>query len=940
MSMPQRLIAACCSLLAVAALGAPAVRPRFHVQVRDAFTGAAIRNVQLNWRDTGGRAIVRAALERDGDAPARMEPPDAATTLVVASGDYSPASIDLGRISTDSIQQIELEPIQHPAELAPDYQQKIHAPGQTLISGWVTDAATGALLAGVKVTAADGSVVAYSDDRGFFYVNVPVRREYDADGLLFTHDGYRGERRRNIGLTYDAAWVYRVALDRGTGIAQRDYKAPDLGEDEQPDGHVAAMSVSAQAVSCSVPEPPTGLPASKTRIPRNIRIQNGTGSLQVPFGLYCTRVLSSEWEMRASNADGAIEGYKAGAVAVRSYAIGFVNEPHVASGAYDICTTTTCQVYDPTRWHASADQAYQQTKGAIVVNDSDRITKRYFADGAWVRMAEFSAEDNDSGCGDGMSGGAYAPCVCDPVCTGKAGNGHGRGMCQNGSVRWGSGYYNIISQDALTGLPKHTWQWIVGHYYPEYHLALGAELQRGDDVRVFGSGSTGVRVRPCAGVSAGCDSNVFKFDGTTGRIVDGPIESTGDNYTWWQISWSDGTTGWSVENYLEHASAAAAAAPNVPAAPAQTTSTGASVAVGASTNDRAPRFNASVSGQGSVALEIELRRLDEYNGAFTGTATHTSPLVASGATALIGSVAGLIDGSYHWRARTLDAAGARSAWVSFGGNSDSAADFVVVSAATASQPSVRGKVDFNGDGWNDIVWRHTNGANSVWHLEGGMFRSGSALPAVSDPQWKLISARDFNADGKPDLLWRHAVTGANAIWLMNGAQLIGSADLPVLATNWALEAAADFDGNGSIDLVWHNHADGQVVIWLLSGTTVSAGVAVRTASDLNWHIAGADDVDADGDPDLYWRHAVNGLAVVWRMNGTSFGSSADLPSVADTAWKLVSVADFTGDGRPDLLWRHSLNGANALWLMNGTAFVSGTSIDAVADVNWSIAGPR
>jgi hypothetical protein len=36
--------------------------------------------------------------------------------------------------------------------------------------------------------------------------------------------------------------------------------------------------------------------------------------------------------------------------------------------------------------------------------------------------------------------------------------------------------------------------------------------------------------------------------GSTGVVTGGPVSA--DGYIWWQIRWSDGTTGWSVQDYI------------------------------------------------------------------------------------------------------------------------------------------------------------------------------------------------------------------------------------------------------------------------------------------------------------------------------------------------------------------------------------------------------
>jgi hypothetical protein len=83
----------------------------------------------------------------------------------------------------------------------------------------------------------------------------------------------------------------------------------------------------------------------------------------------------------------------------------------------------------------------------------------------------------------------------------------------------------------------------------------------------------------------------------------------------------------------------------------------------------------------TVKLQVELRRLDEFGGSFTGTHTQESGFLASGSTASI-TVTGLISGNYHWRARTVNSHGTASSWISAGANSDSVADFIVSVNAT------------------------------------------------------------------------------------------------------------------------------------------------------------------------------------------------------------------------------------------------------------------
>ena len=157
---------------------------------------------------------------------------------------------------------------------------------------------------------------------------------------------------------------------------------------------------------------------------------------------YTRRVLAAEWPGSAIQRNVA-DALKAGAIAVRSYGLAYTSQTY-------ICSTQACQVLNG-RTFVETDAAVRATKGIVL------------ADGLAVARAEYAAETNNMGCGDGYSGekSASSPCIGDAVCKGRKGYGHGRGMCQNGSVAWASGKTDQEPRD---------WQWILHHYYPRYKL--------------------------------------------------------------------------------------------------------------------------------------------------------------------------------------------------------------------------------------------------------------------------------------------------------------------------------------------------------------------------------------------------------------------------------------------------------------------------------------
>ena len=150
----------------------------------------------------------------------------------------------------------------------------------------------------------------------------------------------------------------------------------------------------------------------------------------IPFDRYVKGVLPHEW-IRSWNP----EALKAGAVAIRTYAAAWVE----AGGKYDCADlddTTASQVYK--------DEFFPVTDAAV-----DATAGVFVARGEALVFAEYSAEN-----GDPTEMG-----VAEPVCTGRARNGHGRGTCQWGTQRW-----------ALDG---RTWDWMMRHYYPGATLIGG-----------------------------------------------------------------------------------------------------------------------------------------------------------------------------------------------------------------------------------------------------------------------------------------------------------------------------------------------------------------------------------------------------------------------------------------------------------------------------------
>ncbi len=191
-----------------------------------------------------------------------------------------------------------------------------------------------------------------------------------------------------------------------------------------------------------------------------------TGTINVVnYTTYVKRVLPQEWLNCWGNQVGGTHSLRAGAVAIRSYTIprmaAYVNSH--GNGLYDICSTTCCHVYGTSQF-TNSNLAVDSTEGVVLVANGK------------IQLSEYAAEQNNhSACGNGKVGNGTAqwPCKDDSPCSGQTYNGHGRGMCQNGSARWATGL-NFANSScnwlAPHGYGTKTWQEILAHYYPNWTL--------------------------------------------------------------------------------------------------------------------------------------------------------------------------------------------------------------------------------------------------------------------------------------------------------------------------------------------------------------------------------------------------------------------------------------------------------------------------------------
>jgi hypothetical protein len=566
----------------------PPVRLRFV----DSATGFAVRpdfvEAQPQTLDRPSRKLSRAAVKPDGRLAWRLDP--GPHTISVSATGYQPMTGSF-KISPDSPYRLEfqLDPVVTPREISPEYVTTLHRFNETVFVGYLSDDETGEPISGARLRTEPSGNETQTDARGYFQIYVPVQTLAEATNapakLIVFAPGFRTEERRYLELWSEGDWVYRLRLTRGSGrnvVDERQLRRrsqyPIATQEETNAAPAAAINAStvvatennfsAASVGGGVVTQQLASTTAHVRIPTNIRVlrQDGITIDYISLQTYCQRSLPSEWIASWGSTGPGNSGTNsllAGAVALRTYAIGFVNSPDDVN--YDICGTTACQAYVNTASDSRTTAAVNATANYVMFKPG--------ATRVGFKITEYSAENNQLGqaCGDGYTA-PNGGCLYDPVCTGESELGHGHGMCQWGTARWASGrrMQNRVTSDSVTnGYPLQNWIWLCEHYYPDLVLAQGAPLAIGDDVKVLGTAS--LSVRQCAGntITSGtaCPQIATKVSGSIGTIIGGPVLVTADGvgHTWWQVDWGD-TNGWSVENFLERVSA-------TPSAPTDLTAT-------------------------------------------------------------------------------------------------------------------------------------------------------------------------------------------------------------------------------------------------------------------------------------------------------------------------------------------------------------------------------
>ncbi len=381
----------------------------------------------------------------------------------VQSDGYQPMNVRVNVAGeTPPAMNIFLDPLETPSELTASYLDALRRDDATLVTGFISDAESGFPLAGARVMNPLDGTETTTNSNGYFRIYLDNARESGV--FRVEKNGYITQEYAGIELWPHGDWQYPIRLQPGAGSENI-----NEGKAERGTGTCA---------DCEPPEPVVaegGLPPLLLSLTIRVGRNCGGGPTSctsvdvLSLETYCKRVLVSEWFSCWGSLPNGLNSMQAGAIAIRSYAAWHMYNS--ISGSYDICDNTFCQFLGNSQT-SNGNFSVDATAGRILRNAIGQVVR-----------AEYAAENNNKGCGNGYTGtGSSWPCISDPVCINQTPNGHGRGMCQWGSARWANGTAISTASPCNAG-PTHgngtkNWEEILNHYYPDYEIgyAVGAEL--------------------------------------------------------------------------------------------------------------------------------------------------------------------------------------------------------------------------------------------------------------------------------------------------------------------------------------------------------------------------------------------------------------------------------------------------------------------------------
>ncbi|WP_326661310.1 VCBS repeat-containing protein [Streptomyces sp. NBC_00385] len=230
-----------------------------------------------------------------------------------------------------------------------------------------------------------------------------------------------------------------------------------------------------------------------------------------------------------------------------------------------------------------------------------------------------------------------------------------------------------------------------------------------------------------------------------------------------------------------------------------------------------------------------------------------------------------------------------------------------VEGAAAAVVPAKPRLDVDGDGYSDTVYR---GIDGVVYVSTSTAEHEYTINGDPYEQYKdLVAPGDLNGDGTPEIL---SLTATGTLSLHPGESENGAGFATWSGNGWAmynkLVAAGDLTGDGRGDVLARTPS-GELYLYATTGAVASNPFRSRVKVGSGWgvydQLVGANDVTGDGIGDLFARTTAGEL-YFYAGTGNAAKPFAGRVKVGN-GWngynQIVSVDDANGDGLGDIVAR-------------------------------------
>lgn len=264
-------------------------------------------------------------------------------------------------------------------------------------------------------------------------------------------------------------------------------------------------------------------------------------------------------------------------------------------------------------------------------------------------------------------------------------------------------------------------------------------------------------------------------------------------------------------------------------------------------------------------------------------------------------------------------------------------------AAASLKNGITNFIDFNSDGYTDVVWYDPNTGKNTWYVNGWANAGDLSFYGFSDLiESNILKAMnneivqlyfsDWNGDGRTDLLAYHKGSGKNRFFLnaslSEGTPIFSSVGNPGLIPESLIRGGTsliptDWNSDGLTDLMWYDQDSGSTRWFSNRGDGHSLTFNSPTDNPITAsNIQGGDgiqlgDWNGDGVTDLMW-YDIDAGNTRWYLHKGDLSfleCSNAMGGVSLSAYRSIYLVDINGDNYDDLLLFNKDSGQNK-WLTN------------------------